>query len=211
MSVTAPSNRTTAIGLWLVLAIVAWWSFFQVADLMLSGAAETWNIAVMQAVPAWQTAWLSPIVIGLTQFGSVVGLTVVGLAAVAYLRRREQPQEAFVTALLLVGTAIWTFGLKDVYRHPRPQVFLPLVHESGFSFPSGHSLAGWGFYGYVALWSRRNDERLIGVTAAALAVILPLSRLYLGVHWPTDVLAGLCLGTFWLSLCEALRLSRRPA
>jgi undecaprenyl-diphosphatase len=201
----APSRQLAA---WLALSLAAWWGFFRLADWMLSGAADPWNIAAMQLVPTWHAGWLNPLVVGLTQCGSEVGLTVIGLLSVIYLLRRGQRQEAMVVALLLIGTAFWTFGIKAVYVHPRPQVFPPLVAETGYSFPSGHALAGWGFFGYVTLWARRHGERLIGLVAALLALTIPLSRIYLGVHWPTDVLAGLCLGTFWLGLCQAIRLSR---
>jgi undecaprenyl-diphosphatase len=197
-------TRTTA--LLLSLATLALWAFFRIADLTLAGQAETWNITVMQQMPAWQAAWLNPLVIGLTQCGSVLGLTVGGLLTVTLLVRHGHRHDAGLVGLLLIGTAVWTFGLKAVYLHPRPQVFLPLVTETGYSFPSGHALAGWSFFGYLTIWSLAHDRHVSATAAGLMALALPLSRLYLGVHWPTDVLAGICVGTTWLCLCLALRL-----
>ncbi|MBC7545639.1 MAG: phosphatase PAP2 family protein [Candidatus Sericytochromatia bacterium] len=189
----------------LAVALICLWVFFRLADVMLSGDAEVWNIALMRHMPAWQTVWLNPLMIGLTQLGSVAGIAVVGLTAVFLLYRRGDRLDARILVVLLAGAGVWTFGLKYVYLHARPQVFLPLVHESGYSFPSGHALTGWCFYTYSALWAWRHRRFGLMFLCASLAVLVPLSRLYLGVHWPTDVLAGFFLGTFWLCLCLAVR------
>jgi membrane-associated phospholipid phosphatase len=188
-----------------VLAIAAYWAFFQVADWMLTGGANAWNIGVLSRMPAWHAPWLDPVVITLTQAGSATGLAILGLATIWQLRRKGHHLDAAVVALLLAGVAILTFGLKGVYLHHRPQIFPPLVAEHGYSFPSGHALAGWAFYLYLALWFAAARSWILAAAMALMAVALPLSRLYLGVHWPSDVLAGIGAGTFWLGLCLALR------
>jgi undecaprenyl-diphosphatase len=193
------------IALLLVLALAAWLGFFQIADLMLSGRADAWNVAIMQQMPLWHAAWLTPVVVGLTQCGSEIGVTLIGLGTIIVLDRQGHRRDAVLVAMLLIGAGALTYGLKGIYLNPRPQVFLPLVAETGHSFPSGHALTGWSFFGYLTIRSCRYRQWAVGVMAACLAVAMPLSRLYLGVHWPTDVLAGLCVGTFWLSTCLAIQ------
>jgi undecaprenyl-diphosphatase len=205
---TAVKRTTAAL---LALAIAAYWAFFQVADWMLSGGADAWNIVVLRQMPGWHAPWLDAVVIALTQAGSVTGLTILGLATVWRFRRKGHHLDAAVVALLLLGTAVLTYGLKAIYLHHRPQVFPPLVAEHGYSFPSGHALAGWAFFLYLALWFVGARSWVMAAAMALMAVALPLSRIYLGVHWPSDVMAGIGAGTFWLGICLAVRRHLTPA
>jgi len=106
-------------------------------------------------------------------------------------------------------------GLKLLAARPRPPLEDSLSLEPSFSFPSGHAFFAFAFYGLLAalamgafrnLWSRT----FIVLAALILALALGLSRLYLGVHWPTDVLAGYALGFAWLAAFLAARRALRP-
>ena len=111
--------------------------------------------------------------------------------------------------ILLVEAAKWAF------RRPRPHAFVPLFRATGYSFPSGHAFLGlvvFGLLGYFALAEARrrgvsrSKEVVIMLGAGLLALGIGVSRVYAGVHYPTDVLAGWAGGAAWLLLC--LRLFR---
>ena len=92
----------------------------------------------------------------------------------------------------------------------RPEVFEPLYTVSSFSFPSGHSLISFCLWGFAGAWYLLNDPArprrwIVMLLCLALAALIAVSRLYIGVHWPTDVVAGMLLATFWVTVCLAGR------
>jgi membrane-associated phospholipid phosphatase len=108
-------------------------------------------------------------------------------------------------AYLFLFSVYSNAALKDFFRHPRPFEYDPRVlkldwvpaDELGYGFPSGHSQAAITAWGYLAAWVRR---RWMAVLAATLVILIAFSRMYLGVHFPTDVLGGLLIGGVWLGL-----------
>jgi membrane-associated phospholipid phosphatase len=109
-------------------------------------------------------------------------------------------------------------ALKAAFERPRPAFSDPIATASGFSFPSGHAMVSLTVYGalafvIVATTKSRRARVLVLATAAALVLAIGFSRLYLGVHYVSDVLAAYGAGIAWLMLCGlgllgALRLSR---
>ncbi|MBI2120089.1 MAG: phosphatase PAP2 family protein [Parcubacteria group bacterium] len=111
--------------------------------------------------------------------------------------------------LLFLGTifggAVFLFLFKFLIHRPRPTLFEPLVVENSFSFPSGHALLAVAFYGLIAYLAAsaartRKTRSLLFILWLLLALGIGFSRLYLGVHYPTDVLAGYLAGFVWLCL-----------
>lgn len=109
-------------------------------------------------------------------------------------------------------------GLKSLFERPRPEVEA-LIEASGTSFPSGNALMSASFYGFLALLlirvrqkrgpgRNRAPDIAIAVAAAALVLLIGVSRVYLGVHYPSDILAGYTMGGAWLLICAALTLRR---
>lgn len=134
---------------------------------------------------------------------------VTSLAVVGLLATRRAGPAAYLTATA-VGGAVLSEVLKDVVARPRPVWVDPLWSAEGFSFPSGHSLAGitnWVVYGVLALYLIAGRRGVI--LAAALitwGVLMAPSRLVLGVHWPSDVVAGWLLGFGWVAAVSAVAL-----
>jgi undecaprenyl-diphosphatase len=132
-------------------------------------------------------------------------------AIVVHLLRRERRE-----ALAWLGTGLGTYvlmrGLKALVHRPRPQLWEWLIPETNWSFPSGHALASATFYPLLAWIVARHvpaHAAAIRATGIAAALFVGFGRLYLGVHWPTDVLAGWTLGAAQAAL--ALACLRRPA
>lgn len=113
-----------------------------------------------------------------------------------HFRRREHNE--FVAWLAVgVSTYIIRIGLKTYFAIPRPHLWVPLVTETGFSFPSGHALGAATFYplfAWIVLGSLSARVSFWMALAITLTLLIGIGRLYLGVHWPVDVLAGWGIG-----------------
>ncbi len=179
------------------------------------GATEGNGLASIDP-PIWQwmvdhrTPALTTAAIVVTNVGSTVSMSIIAVTAVGYLFWRGRRSDAGLVAVVAAGAgALVRFGKATVGRD-RPPENLRLVVESNESFPSGHALASAAIIGVLLVvfvpsigrhWVRA------GVIAAALlfVVAIGLSRLYLGVHWATDVLGGWVTGLAWLMLCLTVR------
>lgn len=149
---------------------------------------------------------LEKIIVNLSAFGSDAITTVVALAVIGYLLLDGRPRLALLVFVAVVGGWAWMFLIKDLVGRERPTIVEPLVEASGLSFPSGHALMSATLYGTLAVLLSRAVSRarlriyLISV-ALTLALLVGFTRVYMGVHHPTDVLAGWMLGLGWALFC----------
>ena len=95
--------------------------------------------------------------------------------------------------------------LKLLFARPRPALFPPLVVESGFSFPSGHVTTSVAVYGLLAVFLWRQGHRGWAIVAAAWVLVVAVSRIYLGVHYPSDTLGSITFASLWLWAVVAIR------
>ncbi|GAA4017588.1 hypothetical protein GCM10022408_34000 [Hymenobacter fastidiosus] len=175
-----------------------------------SVALDTWAFQLLdarrQAAPGL-TDWAYVV----TFFASapfLVGITIVLPAGLVWLQRRREALEIF---LAVVGASLLNQGLKTHFHRMRPDT--ALVQQLGLSFPSGHAMIGMALYGCLAwlLW-RHGRHPVWAVLLLLWAVLIGLTRVYLHVHYATDVLAGFAAGLGWLILLRtALRLWWREA
>lgn len=144
---------------------------------------------------------------GLAWMGSpptIVSIAV-GAAVLGLLWRRVRGA-AWTLPIAVLGAGVIIQGVKMEFRRPRPHFFTPLLKETGYSFPSGHSLIAvvvYGLLGYfvMGLFRKRIARRVVVVLTALLILAIGVSRVYVGVHYPTDVLAGWTAGIPWLLAC----------
>ena len=161
-------------------------------------------------------AWLEIVYRDITSLGGAAVLTLMTAIVVGFLIVDKKRSAAlFVLASVAGGTLLSTI-LKLAFARPRPDVVPHLVAVSSASFPSGHAMLSAVVYLTLgALLSRVEGPLRLKVYILSVAIVLTLligiSRIYLGVHWPTDVLAGWCAGAAWATLCWriALTLQRR--
>lgn len=146
--------------------------------------------------------WLRIAAGDLTALGSVTVLTliVLGMAGL-FLVLRKRREAVWLVATAAGGTAI-SQVLKHVFNRERPPLFLHAVEVMNPSFPSGHAMLSAVIYltlgALVARFARTRRVKAYAMAwAVMLSVLVGCSRVYLGVHWPTDVLAGWCLGALW--------------
>ncbi|MET0364921.1 MAG: phosphatase PAP2 family protein [Sphingobium sp.] len=152
-------------------------------------------------------AWLRVAMIDMTSLGGVTILTLISVLTAGYLfSSRKAGTAAFVIAAT-AGGAILSVLLKDVVARSRPDLVTHLVEVNSSSFPSGHAMnSAITYLTLGALLARTERGRHVRIYLLAVAIALTLvigaSRVYLGVHWPSDVLAGWCVGATWAALCS---------
>ena len=160
--------------------------------------------------------WLEAMLLDITSLGSTTVIILVTALAFGYSLLRHRVCEAVVILAAIGSGAILSTALKAIVARPRPELISHLVDVQTLSFPSGHATSSAVTYltlGTLLLREENSRSVRIYVMAAACVIILMIgaSRIYLGVHWPTDVLAGWSIGAAWamLWLASAWRLCPR--
>lgn len=151
----------------------------------------------------WLHEHSSPILVDVfkvvTLAGNAIVLALLTLVAVALLARRRAFERAVLVVVVAVGIELLNAGLKLLFHRPRPE--LAFVHLDTYSFPSGHAAGSAAIYSLLAVLLARGmttrGRILVGFATAALIVAIGFSRLYLGAHYLSDVLAGTALGLAW--------------
>jgi undecaprenyl-diphosphatase len=143
-----------------------------------------------------------------TALGSASVLTLVCVLVLGYLLLARRGYIAGLLFAAVAGGEALNLGLKNLVDRPRPEMALRLVQVHSASFPSGHAMAASIFYLTVgtllARFAPRRREKVYVIAATATCTLLVgFSRVYLGVHYPSDVLAGWAAGTGWALLCWA--------
>jgi undecaprenyl-diphosphatase len=161
-------------------------------------------------------SWLPETMRDITAFGSVFGIVYVTAGVVLYLAVTARWRAALFVVAAIGGGEVLSTGLKLLYQRPRPDLVPHGMETFTASFPSGHAmLSAIAYLTLAILLARVERGRRVKAFVMTLGVVTTLlvgvSRLYLGVHWPSDVLAGWCIGAAWASLCwfVALQLQRR--
>lgn len=163
--------------------------------------------AVVRAMGRARHPVSNALVRGVTFFGGVIGATLVSATAIAVTRQR--PRLAWQVVAGAVGGISAELGFKRIFRRERPTLLGHLERVTSTSFPSGHSMAAASLYlslAFVGSRSRRLRAHRGALLAGAsgIAAAVGASRVYLGVHWPTDVIGGIALGTAWACVAEAV-------
>ena len=145
--------------------------------------------------------WLTPVMESFSALATPLTLLVLLLAVAAFAPGRRP---GWCCAVNLGLVVLINQALKFIIQRPRPDGFR-LASVSGFSFPSGHSMVAMAFFGLLAwfVWKYEKDRRQRTLLLAAFVVVIVMvgvSRIYLGVHYASDVVAGFCLSLIWLAL-----------
>ena len=200
-----------AIFLGIALPVLA---FIEIADEVTEGEGEVrWFdegllLALRTSDPADPIGprWLETSVMDISALGGFAVLALVTLFAVGYLLTLNKWRNALMLLVATLGGTVISEGLKMGFNRPRPDLVAHIVETTSMSFPSGHAmLSAVTYLTLGALIARTQEKRSLRgyVLGAAILVtlLIGLSRIYLGVHWPTDVLAGWCLGAAWALIC----------
>jgi undecaprenyl-diphosphatase len=171
-----------------------------IAGLAIRAWAPAFDLQAIQAVAAHRTAGLTRLTSVLTALGSLVIVSPLAAIAVVVLWRWGRRSDALVLLIVVVGSALLATITKLLVARPRPPVE-HLTQVSSHSFPSEHAVQAAAIYLAMAVvlsrtWPTMRRRVLVGI-AVVIALVVAGSRVYLGVHYPTDVAAGLIAGWIW--------------
>ncbi len=157
---------------------------------------------VLMTVNGWSNNFLDSFMPIATDIGGMVGVIVLTVVFVSMFIYKNEYRRALLIITSVAGATAINLVIKSMFERARPDLWTHLVHEAGYSFPSGHAMASsaLGLAIMVALWNSR--WRWWGAGFAGCYILfVGFSRLYLGVHYPTDVLAGAITGSSsaWLT------------
>jgi membrane-associated phospholipid phosphatase len=201
------ASRLRSLGLPLTAALLvlgaSLWAFGALAEELIEGDT-VYDERLAEWLHGRATQPFTDLFRAITWLGNVPVLLAVTLIAVGILWSRRERTDAVFVALAFIGGQVLSNSMKLGFRRERPFFADPLATESTYSFPSGHALVSLAVYGSVALVLARRLPRwwsiLVLAAAAVLVLAIGFSRLYLGVHFLSDVLAGYAAGTAWLAL-----------
>lgn len=197
----------------LLALVVCVWTFVTIANHVAGGRAQPIDERLMRAlrVPGDVSqpigpGWLPGAVRDITALGSAPVLVIFVLAVAGALVARRQYHAVLLLLAATVGGILLNNALKGLFGRPRPDLALHLTDVRSMSFPSGHAMESAIIYlTLAALLARLVQTRTLRLyflaVAALLTLIVGLSRVYLGVHYPSDVLAGWTAGLAWALLC----------
>ena len=196
----AVQNRRTIIVAVCAIVFVA-----LLEDVLAGDLARIDQAAYVLVVEGLRAEWLTPLMEAFSTLAEPLTLVALWLMIVAFAPGRRP---GACCALNLVLVVALNQALKFAIQRPRPEGFA-LAAETGFSFPSGHSMAAMAFFGLLVwmAWSYRQDRLVRWCCVAAFSAIIVMigfSRIYLGVHYASDVIGGFCVSLAWLALYTRL-------
>lgn len=219
--VARPEARLLVLWIGLVAAV---WVFLSLASELREGELTSFDTWVLLALRqpnnphlAIGPVWLTDSMRDITSLGSVTVLFLITAVAAVVLYFYDRKRHAAVLVVAVLMTQLSDTLLKNFYGRVRPAFAVYGAPPVSLSFPSGHSTTSTATYFLLAMIAaelevRANVRLVLFAIAALLALLIGFSRVFLGVHWPSDVMAGWCLGGFW-ALAGSLVLSefkKRP-
>jgi undecaprenyl-diphosphatase len=188
------------------------WAYLHIADAVHAGATRSWDEALLLALrqpgspdDPLGPMWVEEFFRDLTALGSTGVLVLLTLASVVFLLLRRKRRTAALLAAAVIGGMALSAVLKFGADRPRPELVPHLARVMSSSFPSGHAMVS--AVAYLTLGSilarahaRRVEKAYFMGAALILTVAVGFSRVYLGVHWPSDVLGGWTAGATWALL-----------
>jgi membrane-associated phospholipid phosphatase len=201
-------KKATWITLRLILAVVLFlvtlFLFVAIADEMVLEKENNFDLTILKQIDLLVSPARTQLMKAITFFGSANFLFPAYAVLIIYFIMRKRGRLALDIGMVGLSSTGILFLFKDIFKRPRP--LDPLIQQvSGFSFPSGHSFSSFTFFGifiYI-FWQSNLKKRwkiLIAIVLFIFATIIAFSRVYLRVHFPSDVVAGFCLSLIWLMI-----------
>lgn len=180
--------------------------FAKLAEDLIFAELDLFDKIIISVVDYFNNPLMTAIMKTISTIGSsVVVISIALIACLFFLIARKHYGEVTIILIASAGSALMDELLKHIFHRTRPDI-ARLVDVSGYSFPSGHAMVSFAFYGMLAylMWENiklRGLKYFFALLFALLVLAIGISRIYLGVHYPSDVLAGFAAGGFWLVGC----------
>lgn len=199
--------------LWVLILLIATLSFILIANEVHEGETRHFDLMILESLrqkndfhkpvgPGWVELMMKDI----TALGGGTVISIITLSVLGFLLIQKNYDSAWLILGATAGGALVEFLLKEIAGRQRPDPIFHLVYVASLSFPSGHSMISMVVYlTQASLLARILQKRKLKIYIISIALILTfligISRIYLGVHYPTDVLAGWSIGIAWALLC----------
>ena len=215
---TARTDLAFLAGVGVVCACLS--LFIAIANLVRAGELQPLEERIMRSLRspddprlARGPAWLEGVARDISALGGTTVLTLVTVTAVSYLILLGRRRPALFVSVAVIGGTALSSGLKIYFERARPDAWLHLTPVDSPSFPSGHSMLSSVVYLTLGvmlsrLAARRSQKFFFIFVALTLSFLVGLSRVFLGVHYPTDVLAGWTAGIAWSLVCAMVSAHR---
>jgi undecaprenyl-diphosphatase len=187
--------------------------FVLIANEVNEGETKTFDLSILKSLRSNNNIhqpvgpeWVEFAMTDITSLGSGTVIVIVTVLVIGFLLLQKKYNFLWLVLGSTIGGALIVLGLKELMGRERPDIIFHLVYSTSFSFPSGHSMMSAVVYltqaSLLAQIQEKRSLKIYIITAALiLAFLIGISRIYLGVHYPTDVLAGWSLGLAWASFC----------
>jgi undecaprenyl-diphosphatase len=211
-SITKAGTFVGGLGIFLVAGIVmagiATWVFGEFAETVMAGRTQAFDEAILRWMGAHHTTFLDAAMLEITTLGTGAVVLMIVCVAALFLALTQHRYSALLLLVATAGGIGLDFILKSFFARPRPHVIVWETNAVSSSFPSGHAMSATIVYSTVAYLAARLYkhawQRWVTMLIAAIVIVLiSVSRLYLGVHYPSDVLAGAIIGLGWAAFCMA--------
>jgi len=198
---------------YLLSALILWVVAAAIGFAVEAGHLRSFDVALSLGLggPARAAGWPVAVLLFATVLGSAAVRLPVAAAVTLLLAARRDWVSVRMLAASTIGVLVGNAGLKHLVGRARPELLPHLAVETSLSFPSGHSSNAAAVFlaiGWV-LVREGYRARIVWPLAILMVAAVGVSRIVLGVHWPTDVIAGWCVGTGWMLVCAALCGQRR--
>lgn len=185
----------------LAASMAAWAGFGALAGLVLGGYTLEFDEQILQAIHSASNVQLDRFFSFATELGGFYAVTVIGLVLVGWLIKTNRKVSAIMVVFGVAGAGLVNVLLKLIFERPRPDLWEQIVLEGSFSFPSGHAMASSSIALSCIIVSWRTKWRMpVLFVSVVYIVLIGVSRLYLGVHYPSDVIGGWLASLGWVSL-----------
>ncbi len=173
--------------------------FIEIAEDIAEGETKWFDEAILTSINGFSSSFWDMFFVLFTQLGGVIAVIAITAGILLLLVLRRKYKAALIVGAAVGGAAILNLVLKFIFERARPDLWDQLIMETSYSFPSGHAMisSALGIAIIIAFWNTR--YRLVTLILSTLYIlIIGFSRLYLGVHYPTDILAGWLVTGAWL-------------
>lgn len=200
---TTPTKRFALYGIGILITFC--FIFGKFAEELIEEDLHAFDMAIINFIQSFISVESTKIMKLFTFMGSTKGIVGFSVLVIFLMVLNKKWWESLFFAVAVVGSSGFNLLLKWIFHRARPNIH-PLIAETGYSFPSGHSMVSLAFYGMLAYFlvlflKNRTTKKITIIAFSFLIFLIGISRIYLGVHYPSDVIAGFSAGGVWLIVC----------